>query len=181
MTDTSRRSDKLVDPDPFLLGTALLGMVFAGASYLEARRQTNIMIRQSETTARNYERRFRQKYFASERALFSAREVTDSFESRMIENGFADNVFAYGERRLFITREQVRGLRALVRRIHDASDSMSMCLDELSEFLGPGHQRNIDRIHERIREQQRPHTYDALVLLANDAIDLYAELLDEIN
>ncbi len=181
MADIDKRSDDLVDPDPFLFGTALLGMIFAGVSYLDSRRQTSLMELQLMREDDRYRRRFRQKYFASERALFQAREVTDQFESRMIENDFADSVFAYGERRLFVSRDQVRGLRGLVRRIHSVADSMSMCLDELSEFLGPEHQRNIDRIHERVREQQRPHTYDALVLLANDAIDLYAELLDDIN
>ena len=68
-----------------------------------------------------------------------------------------------------------------MRELNSVANSMAISLDDLSDYLGPEHQNLIDRIHRKIGEAQRPHSYDALVIIARDAIDFYAELLDAVD
>lgn len=53
-------------------------------------------------------------------------------------------------------------------------------LDDISEFLGVEYQDLINQIMGKLHEQQLPHSYDAVVILAKDAIVLYEQLIDEI-
>lgn len=176
-----RDRNDLVDPDPFIFGLAVMQMLIGGAAFLEARRQTNLVRTQMNNFSTRERNRFRTKFFSAHRALIRAHEVTNEFESHMIENGFEDYPFQYGERRLYIDRSKAIELRGFVSKTNSVATTMAVSLDQLSDFLGPEHQRIIDRIHQKMRDMQRQHSYDALVVIAKDAVEFYAELLDNVN
>ena len=188
MLDDNDRSDELVDPDPFLLGTVLLQMIIAGAAYLETRRnaiatrrQTELMINQMTMSDERYKNRFRTKYFNAVRAVLEAHRIVGTFESHMREHRFEGFKFEYGTHRLYTLRSKVRELQAFTRDANSVSAMMSSSLDELGEFLGDEYQRNTNKIHEKLRELQHSQYYELLVYLSFDAIELFAELLDDVN
>lgn len=53
-------------------------------------------------------------------------------------------------------------------------------LDDISNFLGAEYQDLINQIMDKLHEQQLPHSYDAVLILARDAIALYNQLIEEI-
>ena len=96
----NNRSDELVDPDPFFLGTVLLQMIIAGAAFLETRRsvvqtrrQTELMLGQISRSEERYNNRFRTKYFNAVRAVLEAFRIVGTFESHMREHRFEDYEF----------------------------------------------------------------------------------------
>ena len=89
--------------------------------------------------------------------------------------------FEYGARRLYTHRGKVSELKAFAKDANAVSGLMASGLDELSEFLGNGFQRNINSIHEKLRVLQHSKSYEFLVYLSYDSIELFAELLDDIN
>jgi len=53
-------------------------------------------------------------------------------------------------------------------------------LDELSNYLSSDYQEQIDAILNKLKEQTLPHSYDAVLILARDAIELYERLITEV-
>lgn len=93
-------SNEEVDPDPFAIGFALLGLLFSGGTYLETRRR-----RMLSETQRNNE--FRQKWFNSKRTLIHARRVIEEFETYVAEDGYGNESFLFGTARMNLPRERV--------------------------------------------------------------------------
>ena len=165
--------DAEVDPDPFAIGFALLGLLFSGSTYLEARRR-----RMLSETQRNNE--FRQKWFNSRRTLIHARRVIDEFETYVVEDGYGNQSFLFGTARMNLPRERVDQLRRIHANAHTTARNMADNLDDISEFLGEEYQDLINQILDKLHEQQLPHSYDAVIILAKDAIALYDQLIDSI-
>ena len=67
----------------------------------------------------------------------------------------------------------------MVARINSVTNAISRHIDALSEFLDPEYQPVMNRIMDRLKQGQMPHTYDAVVILVKDAIDAYDTLLSE--
>ena len=173
MPDPIIPPDGEVDPDPFAIGFALLGLLFSGGTYLEARRR-----RMLSETQRNNE--FRQKWFNSKRTLIHARRVIEEFETYVTEDGYGHQSFLFGTARMNLPRERVDQLRRIHANAHTTARYMADNLDDISEFLGVEYQDLINQIMDKLHEQQLPHSYDAVVILAKDAITLYEQLIDEI-
>ena len=170
-----RHSDAEVDPDPFIFGLALLGVVIGGASYLEARRQRHLMEGQAKKDAN----RFRTRWYNAKRTLLRAHQVLDEFEAAVAAYRFGHHGFAFGSVRLAISRSEARQLRAMVARINAVTNAMSRDIDALSEFLDPEYQPVINRIMNRLQQGQMPHTYDAVIILVKDAVEAFDTLLSE--
>ena len=166
-------SDEEVDPDPFAIGFALLGLLFSGGTYLEARRR-----RMLSENQRNNE--FRKKWFDSRRTLIHARRVIEEFETYVIEDGYGQQNFLFGTARMNLPRERVEQLRRIHANAHTTARYMADNLDDISEFLGEEYQDLINQIMDKLHEQQLPHSYDAVVILAKDSIRLYEQLIEEI-
>lgn len=162
-----------VDPDPFAIGFALLGLLFSGATYLETRRRRIL----SETQRTN---EFRKKWFDCRRTLIHARRVIDEFETYVAEDGYGGQDFLFGTARMNLPRYRVDQLRRLHGNAHTTSRYMADDLDAISEFLGEEYQELIEQIMDKLREQRLPHSYDAVLILAKDAIALYERLIEEI-
>lgn len=165
--------NELVDPDPFAIGFALLGLLFSGATYLEARRQRML----SETQRMN---EFRRRWFDCRRTLIHARRVVEEFETYVAEDGYGHQGFLFGTARMNLPRSRVDQLRHLHTNAHTTARYMADNLDDISNFLGAEYQDLINQIMDKLREQQLPHSYDAVLILAKDAIALYDQLIEKV-
>lgn len=175
------RPDTEVDPDPFSVGLALLGLAFTGAAYLEARRQRQLQERVYAQQQQTHTNKYRARWYAARRTLLSARQVITDSRIFMSECGYGHEKFLFGEVRLKLTRAQVKQQRSLVKRINSVANTMATDIDALSEFLGPEHQSLISHIMNKLQEKQVPHSYDAVLILAKDAIDSFDQLLANID
>lgn len=173
MRETGNRPELEVDPDPFSIGLALLGLVVAGGSFLETRRQRQLQIERDTN-------RYRTRWYNARRTLLTAHQVVDEFQTFVAGRGFGDNEFGFGQVRLSMSRNDVRQFRSMMRRIGTATNAMAADIDALSEFLGPENQDLVNEIMEKVEENQRPHSYDAVIILAKDAIDSFDQLIEQI-
>lgn len=173
MAAKKKRPELEVDPDPFSIGLALLGLIFSGASFLEARLQRQQQLERDTN-------RYRTRWYNAKRTLLSARQVVDESQSFIAQHGCGDDSFGFGEVRLALTRNEVKNCRAMIKRISAATNSMAADIDALSEFLGPDNQELINRIMDKVKENQRPHSYDAVIILVKDAIDSFEQLIGDI-
>ena len=53
-------------------------------------------------------------------------------------------------------------------------------LDALSEFLDGSYELIVQKIMNRLSEIQMPHSYDAVLILVDDGISLFEELINAI-
>ena len=53
-------------------------------------------------------------------------------------------------------------------------------LDALSGFLDSSYEPIVQKIMEKLSEIQMPHSYDAVLILVNDGIVLFEELIEAI-
>ena len=171
--NTERSLGDVVDPDPFVIGLALLSLAVSGATFLENRRHWSIQRQQDRN-------RFRTGWYNAKRTLLRAKEVIDEFQSFTSEHDYGEQSFGFGQVRLILTRGEARRLRGMIRSTNSVTNAMAAHVDALSEFLGPEHQGSIEAIMKRVEENQRPHSYDAVILLAKDAISSFEELLNEL-
>jgi hypothetical protein len=73
-----------------------------------------------------------------------------------------------------------------MRRLHGqtltTANHMADDLDDLSDFLGPDDQSNVDKIHARLSEiDALPANYRDVIGLCREAMQLYQDLLDDID
>ena len=162
--------DQIVDPDPFSIGLALMGVVFAGATFLEGRRRYALVQQQDRN-------RFRVRWYQAKHTLLRAREVIGAIEAFTSQYNYGGMEFAYGVVRLPLTRRDAKRLRTMLRTTNTIANSMVAHIDDLSDYIGPEHQETINKMMDKVTENQRPHSYDAVIIVARDAIDLFDELL----
>jgi hypothetical protein len=166
-------SNGLVDPDPFAIGFALLGLLFSGGSFLEVRRQRRL-------AAQRRGEDYRHSWFAARRTLLHARRVTDEFATYVAEFNLGGTEFRFGEARIDVPE----GIADQMRRLHGhcmtTAGQMGDRLDALSAFLDSSYEPIVRKIMDRLSEIQMPHSYDAVLILVNDGISLFDELINSI-
>lgn len=92
---------------------------------------------------------------------------------------YGEKAFRLSVARLDVPKREVNRLNGIVRKSTKAANEMARTVEELSEFLGPEHQVAVERIVRKAQEAERPHTYDAVLLLVDDAIESFDQLLEE--
>ena len=169
MTEFATPHPDKVDPDPFVIAQGLIQLVVAGATFLEwrARRQRDF-------------NRYRTKWHAAKRTLIRARAVVEEFQSFTSEHRYGDQRFYFGEVRLKLSKKEAKYLRSMVTETSRVTSAMAVNIDEMSEFIGSEHQDLIENIMDKVQENQRPHSYDAVIILAAYAIDLFEKLLSRL-
>ena len=171
--DNISHNDELVDPDPFAIGFALLGLIFSGGAYLELRRQR--MLTQQQRSGE-----YRQAWFKGRRTLIHARRVLEEFTTYVAEDGYGDQEFLFGRARMNMTRQRVEALRRLHGNAQTTASHIADDLDTLSEYLDATYSAEVDAITERLTNLEMPHTYDAVLILVRDAVELYEALINKI-
>ena len=159
-----------VDPDPFSIAFAILALIFAGGSYLEVRRQREFLERQAKEE-------FRKAWFHAKRTLIHARRVIDEFGTYVREDDFGDTEFLFGKVRLTLDAERAIELRRLHGHTLITATHLAESLDDLSSYLSAQYSSIVEKLHVKLTEQKLPHSYDAVVILAKDALELYEELI----
>ena len=165
--------DGMVDPDPFAIRFALLGLLFSGGSFLEIRRQRRLAERRRGDD-------YRHVWFAARRTLLHARRVTDEFATYAAEFNFGDTEFRFGKARIDVPEEIADQMRRLHGHCMTTAGQMGDRLDGLSGFLDSSYEPIVQKIMEKLSEIQMPHSYDAVLILVNDGIVLFEELIEAI-
>ena len=165
------RTSSAVDPDPFSIGLGLLEVLFAGATYLEARSQG--MLRRGDGVDR-----FRQKWFSAQRTLINARRTVEEFSTYVQEYGYGDHVFLFGRVKLILNRGRVNQLRALQADILRTVIQMARNLDSLSEFLDDEYDPYIEAIRDRLDGVMLPETYNDAIFLVRESLALFEALIN---
>lgn len=156
---TEAESD-LVDPDPFIIGLGILQIVAAGGAFLESRRQRREMQKAQR-------QQFRATWYAARRSVIFLKRTTDEFETYMFEGAYGRRQFRIGAVRLSVDPAQ-----------HQTAQHLA---DDLSNYLGPEDQAQIDAIHDRLNKiDQLPAQYRDVIVLAREAVQLYSDLLDDV-
>jgi len=163
----------LVDPDPFAIAFALLSLVFAGGSYLEMRRQTGFLERQARED-------FRTVWYRAKRTLIHAKRITDEFATYVSEESFGNADFLFGTIKLTINQDKAQQFRRIHGNAQTTAMHMADDLDELSTYLSEDYKELVDAIQKKLKAQQLPHSYDAVLILTRDAIELYEKLIEEV-
>lgn len=166
--------DQPIDPDPFAVGLGLIQVIAAGITFLEARRQRQV-IQQGQRDD------FRSAYFQAKRSLIFFKRASDEFETYMLEGGYSRREFRIGAVRIIVDPQQHQAMRRLHGQIMTTANHMADNLDDLSNFLSADDQANIDAIHERARSiQSFPDSYRDVINIARETMQLYQNLLDDI-
>jgi hypothetical protein len=165
--------DPNIDPDPFSIAFAILGLIFAGGSYLEIRRQSDFLERQAKEA-------YRKAWFHAKRTLIHARRVIDEFATYATEDEFINKEFLFGKVKLTMDTDRAQELRRLHGNTLITATHMADSLDDISAYLGSQYSLEVEKIQEKLKEQGLPHSYDAVIILAKDALELYETLVDEI-
>jgi len=173
LSSTNNIEEAQVDPDPFGIAFALLGAMFAGGCYLESRRSRQYLERQAKDD-------FRKKWFQAKRTLIHAERVTEEFATHVQEEGFGGEDFIFGKIQLTIDQEKAQQLRRLHGNAQTTAMHMADDLDDLSTYLSSEYNEQIEAIRGKLKEQGLPHSYDAVIILARDAIALYRQLLEKV-
>ena len=162
-----------VDPDPFSIAFAILGLIFAGGSYLEVRRQRGFLERQAKEE-------FRGTWFHAKRTLIHARRIIDEFATYATEDDFINTEFLFGKVRLSVDVGRAQELRRLHANTLMTATHMADSLDDLSVYLTSDYSSEIESILAKLRQQGLPHSYDAVIILAKDALALYEVLIEKV-
>jgi hypothetical protein len=162
------------DPDPFAIGLGILGILFAGGAYLEARRQREFQERHTRD-------QFRRAWFEARRTLLHARRVIEEFATYVEEDDFGTRDFLFGRVRLQIDVGRAAQLRRLHGNAHNTAQHLADNLDEIANHLDAQYQPLIDSLDRRLREiVELPPDYRALVRTARDVLTEYETLIGDI-
>ena len=165
---------QLVDPDPFIIGLGILQVVAAGGAFLESRRQRN-------EVQRAQREQFRASWYDARRSVIFLKQTTDEFETYMFEDAFGRREFRIGAVRLSVDSRKHKAMRRMHGQTMKTAQHLADNLDDLSNFLGPDDQAQIDAIQERLNQIDRlPERYRDVVVLAREAVQLYSDLLDDV-
>jgi len=148
--------------------------MFAGGSYLEARKQNNQAGAQARVD-------FRKAWFDARRTLIHARRIVEEFNTYVAEDNFGRVQFGFGNIRLMIDRGRAQQLRRLHGNAHTTAEHMADDLDRLGDHLDASYQERIESIMTLLKEvNQFPANYRAVVMKAREALDLYEELITDV-
>ena len=106
--------------------------------------------------------------------------MADEFSTYVAEFNYGETEFRFGKARV----EVPEGIADQMRRLHGhcltTAGQMGDRLDALSEFLDGSYEPIVQKIMDRLSEIQMPHSYDAVLILVNDGISLFDELINVI-
>jgi hypothetical protein len=173
LTIKSDEDKPQIDPDPFGIAFALLSLIFAGGCYLETRRNRQYLERQAKED-------FRKIWFRAKRTLIHAKRITEEFATHVQEEAFGEANFVFGTIKLTIDQDKAQQLRRIHGNAQTTAMHMADDLDDLSNYLSTDYKEQIDAIQNKLKEQTLPHSYDAVLILARDAIELYDNLINEV-
>jgi hypothetical protein len=162
-----------IDPDPFMIGIAIFSCVASGGAFLEARRTRQL----SELKNRG---EFRGAWYASNRSLIHFKQATDEFETYIFEDHYGGKDFTIGAVRLNVDFRRKQALRRLKGQALITANILSDNVDDPSEFLGDEYQEAITELLGHLSTIGFPQSYRELISKAREAINLYAELLEDI-
>ena len=163
-----------VDPDPFSVGISIMALIFAGGSYLEARRTKQVAGAQARSD-------FRAAWFNSRRTLIHARRIVEEFNTYVSEDNFGRTEFGFGRIRLQIDRGRAQQLRRLHGNANITAEHMADDLDRLADHLDTRYQNRIDAILALLTEvKQFPENYRDVVTTGRKALDPYEGLINEV-
>jgi hypothetical protein len=166
--------DEDIDPDPFSVGITILSLIFAGGSYLEARRANALAGSQARQD-------FKAAWYDSRRTLIHARRIVEEFNTYVSEDNFGRIEFGFGKVRLQIDRGRAQQLRRLHGNAHTTAEHMADDLDRLAEHLDASYQERIEAIMGLLREITGfPANYREVVTKARGALDLYEDLINDV-
>jgi hypothetical protein len=162
-----------IDPNPFTIGLGIFGAVAGGGAFLEARRQRQFMERQRVDS-------FRTAWFNARRSLIHFRGNVAEFETYVLEEDFGLAAFRIGAVRLAVDRDRHQALRRLRGQAMTTANRIGDNLDDLSNYLGPEYQDDIDAILASLAELGIPESYAEVIRAGRTAIELYARLLADV-
>src|SRR3954467_15557270 len=113
-----RSGPQEIDPDPFSVGITILSLMFAGGSYLEARKQNNQAGAQARVD-------FRKAWFDARPTLIHARRIVEEFNTYVAGANFGRVQFGFGNIRLMIDRGRAQQLRRLHGNAHTTAEHMA--------------------------------------------------------
>ena len=175
-----------VDPDPFVLGLGILTLVFTAGMYLEARRsnKTSALAAAYQNNPQPLSTRergiYRSRWYEAQRALSRGRELVEGYQELIQHYRLESEAFRFGSSRLRVSRADVRDLQRMAAQIGKATSALATHIDRLSEFLDDEDFQYVESIRDVLEENQQPHSFDAVILLALRSLDLFDELLGEI-
>lgn len=174
VTELPLRDESSIDPDPFTIAIGIFSIMVGGGAFLEARRSREFMERQQRG-------QFRAAWFDARRALIYARRAVDEFETYALEDDFGRRALRFGSVHLAVDRDKARNLRRLRWQSNTTANRLADALDDLSNFLGPAHQLDIDAITTHLQDiATLPERYGDLIRRAREVIELYSSLLDAV-
>jgi hypothetical protein len=163
-----------VDPDPFGIGIALFAAMVSGVSFLETRRQTQLLQHQQRAA-------YRAAWFEARRSVIFFKRSVDEFETYVLEDGYARRAFRVGAVRLVVSPRRAHELKRLRGQSLTTAHRLGDNLDELSNFLGAEDQAAVTAILSSVAELGVfPDRYADLVTQARAIMSLYRDLLDDI-
>jgi hypothetical protein len=164
-----------IDPDPFGIGIGVFAAMVSGASFLEARRQTQFLAAQQRAA-------FRAAWFQARRSVIFFKRSVDEFETYVLEDGFGRRSFRVGAVRLVVSPQRAHELKRLRRQSMVTANRIGDDLDDLSNFLGPEDQPGVTRLLATLSEFGAfPEHYADLVTQGRAVVALYTGLLDSID
>lgn len=161
-----------VDPDPF--GIGIFAAMVSGASFLEARRQSQFLQQQQRAA-------YRAAWFEARRSVIFFKRSLDVFETYMLEDGYGRRAFRVGSVRLVVTPRRATEMRRLRTQSLTNAEKLGGTLDELSNFLGPEDQDAVTAILATLNDLGAfPDKYADLVTQGRAVVAIYANLLESI-
>lgn len=163
-----------VDPDPFVIGAAVMSAVLSGAGFLETRRQRQLVERQERN-------RFRAAWFDAHRSTLHLARIVDEFETYVLEERLGGRSFRFGGVRLMIDRGRQQGIRRLYSQALVTAQRLGATMDDLSAFLGPEDTESLNRAYDAFEALATPQDYSEIVAVGRRAVSLYLDVLTTID
>ena len=190
MISHHHNNNEEIDPDPFVIGLGILTLVFTAGMYLEARRSNKALTGAIDVLG-DYQNNpkplstrqrgiYRSRWYEAQRALSRGRELVEGYQELIQRYRLESEAFRFGTSRLRVSRADVRDLQRMATQIGRATSALATHIYGLSEFLDDEDFHSVESIWEVLEENQQPHSFDAVVLLALRSLDLFDELLGEI-
>lgn len=169
----SEHEEQTIDPDPFSIGLGLITVLAATGGYLESRRRRQV-------TEQSQRQEFRSAWFRARRSLIFFQQAVSEFETYVLEEGFGRRGFHIGSIRLEVDAGRHQALRRLHGQTMTTANRAADSFDDLSDFLGPEDQRNVDHVTTTLAGIEFPDTYRGVIAMSREALRLLTDLLEDI-
>jgi hypothetical protein len=174
MTELDLAPPPGIDPDPFGVGIAIFAAMVSGATFLEARRQSQFLQQQQRSA-------FRAAWFDARRSVIFFKRSVDEFETYVLEDGYGRRAFRVGAIRLVVDSRRSHQMRRLRGSALITANNLGDNLDDLSDFLDAGYQEAIMAVLTGLNELGTlPDDYASLIARGRAVVGLYTALLEAV-